>query len=100
MLVCVHEAQCYHLRMRFSMCWNVKQDEETHLFPNCRSLISAGVATAALFVRWRICLWRPGALIALAERLNASTVITLDRRHFAAVKSRHVPAFNLLPEFG
>jgi predicted nucleic acid-binding protein len=35
--------------------------------------------------------------IALAERLQAPTVITLDRRHFAAVHPRHRPAFELLP---
>jgi uncharacterized protein len=37
------------------------------------------------------------SLVALAERLRAAVVITLDRRHFAAVKPRHRPAFDLLP---
>jgi predicted nucleic acid-binding protein len=37
------------------------------------------------------------SVIALAERLDATTVITLDRRHFAAVKPRHRDAFQLLP---
>lgn len=37
------------------------------------------------------------SVVALAERVGASTVITLDRRHFAAVKPRHVDAFDLLP---
>jgi len=37
------------------------------------------------------------SVIALAERLQASTVITLDRRHFAAVKPTHREAFELLP---
>jgi predicted nucleic acid-binding protein len=37
------------------------------------------------------------SLIALAERIGAGIVITLDRRHFAAVKPRHVEAFDLLP---
>jgi len=37
------------------------------------------------------------SVIALAERLGASVVITLDRRHFAAVVARHMPAFELLP---
>lgn len=36
--------------------------------------------------------------IALAERLDTDLVITLDRRHFAAVQPRHCPAFRLLPE--
>lgn len=35
--------------------------------------------------------------IALAERLDAPTVITLDRRHFAAVVPRHREAFELVP---
>jgi hypothetical protein len=37
------------------------------------------------------------SVIALAERLDAEIVITLDRRHFAAVKPRHREAFQLLP---
>lgn len=35
--------------------------------------------------------------IALAERLDAKVVITLDRRHFAVVAPRHCKAFDLLP---
>lgn len=37
------------------------------------------------------------SVIALAERLDATTVITLDRRHFGAVRPRHADAFALLP---
>lgn len=37
------------------------------------------------------------SLVALAERTGASTLITLDRRHFAAVRPRHIEAFELLP---
>jgi predicted nucleic acid-binding protein len=37
------------------------------------------------------------SVIALAERVNAVVVITLDHRHFAAVKPRHVDTFELLP---
>ena len=37
------------------------------------------------------------SVIALAERLRTETVITLDRRHFRAVKPRHCRAFRLLP---
>jgi predicted nucleic acid-binding protein len=37
------------------------------------------------------------SVIALAERINAVVVITLDHRHFAAVKPRHVATFELLP---
>ena len=38
------------------------------------------------------------SVIALAERLNTVVVITLDRRHFAAVRPRHAPALQLLPD--
>lgn len=37
------------------------------------------------------------SVIALAERLETPYVVTLDHRHFRAVKPRHVPAFELLP---
>ena len=37
------------------------------------------------------------SVIALAERLDAKVVLTLDRRHFAAVVPRHCPSFRLLP---
>jgi predicted nucleic acid-binding protein len=37
------------------------------------------------------------SVIALAERFEASTVVTLDHRHFAAVRPRHRPGFELLP---
>jgi uncharacterized protein len=37
------------------------------------------------------------SVVALAERLDASTIVTLDRRHFSAVKPRHRDAFELLP---
>jgi uncharacterized protein len=37
------------------------------------------------------------SVVALAERLDAHVIITLDRRHFAAVKPRHCEAFDLLP---
>ena len=37
------------------------------------------------------------AVIATAERFGATTVATLDRRHFTVVRPRHVPAFTLLP---
>ncbi|MGD8215760.1 type II toxin-antitoxin system VapC family toxin [Aestuariimicrobium sp. Y1814] len=38
------------------------------------------------------------SLIALAERLKITEVATLDRRHFAAVRPRHIEALSLLPE--
>lgn len=37
------------------------------------------------------------SVIALAERIGARTVITLDRRHFAAVVPLHCDAFEILP---
>jgi predicted nucleic acid-binding protein len=37
------------------------------------------------------------SLIALAERLDAGVILTLDRRHFAAVTPRHRPSFELVP---
>jgi predicted nucleic acid-binding protein len=37
------------------------------------------------------------SVIALAERLGAGVVVTLDRRHFSGVKPRHREAFELLP---
>ena len=38
------------------------------------------------------------SIVALAERLNTDLIITLDRRHFAAVRPRHVSTFHILPE--
>lgn len=37
------------------------------------------------------------SVVALAERLGATTIATLDHRHFAAVRPRHVRAFRLVP---
>ncbi|MEA2512195.1 MAG: uncharacterized protein QOJ59_1682 [Thermomicrobiales bacterium] len=38
------------------------------------------------------------SVVALAERLNTDLIITLDQRHFRAIRPRHVEAFRLLPE--
>ncbi len=38
------------------------------------------------------------SVIALAERLDTPLVLTLDRRHFAAVKPAHRDALRLLPQ--
>jgi predicted nucleic acid-binding protein len=38
------------------------------------------------------------SVVALAERLDAEALITLDRRHFGAVRPRHRDAFHLLPD--
>jgi uncharacterized protein len=37
------------------------------------------------------------SLVALAERLGATRVATLDPRHFRVVRPRHVDAFELFP---
>lgn len=37
------------------------------------------------------------SIVALAERLDTDVVITLDRRHFSAVRPRHCEALSLLP---
>ncbi len=37
------------------------------------------------------------SVITLAERIGARVIITLDHRHFAAVKPSHRKAFELLP---
>jgi len=37
------------------------------------------------------------SVIALAERHNVTTVLTLDRRHFTIVRPRHVGSFELFP---
>jgi uncharacterized protein len=37
------------------------------------------------------------SIVALCERLGEPKLATLDRRHFAAVKPRHVEALELLP---
>ena len=37
------------------------------------------------------------SVIALAERLDASTIVTLDLRRFAAVRPRYRDAFELVP---
>lgn len=37
------------------------------------------------------------SVVALAERLEATVLVTLDRRHFGSVRPRHCDAFELLP---
>ena len=37
------------------------------------------------------------SVIALAERLDTDLIVTLDRRHFGAVRPRHCAAFRLAP---
>ncbi len=37
------------------------------------------------------------SIVAIAERLALRTLATTDRRHFGAIRPRHVPAFVLVP---
>lgn len=37
------------------------------------------------------------SLIVVAERLNVSTIATLDRRHFGVMRPNHAAAFELVP---
>jgi len=37
------------------------------------------------------------SVVATAERLGATVVATLDRRHFSIVRPKHVSAFEILP---
>ena len=37
------------------------------------------------------------SIIAAAERLGATTIATLERRHFSIVRPAHVPVFDLVP---
>jgi predicted nucleic acid-binding protein len=36
-------------------------------------------------------------VIAIAERRSITTILTTDRRHFGAVRPKHIEAFDLLP---
>ena len=36
-------------------------------------------------------------IVAMAERLNITKILTVDRRHFSAFKPRHGAAFEILP---
>ncbi len=37
------------------------------------------------------------SVVAIAERRSIATILTTDRRHFGAVRPKHVEAFVLLP---
>ncbi|HVB42687.1 MAG TPA: PIN domain-containing protein [Streptosporangiaceae bacterium] len=38
------------------------------------------------------------SVIAVAERLGAESIATLDHRHFSVMRPAHLPAFRLLPD--
>lgn len=37
------------------------------------------------------------SIVAIAERLGVTRILTLDRRHFGVIRPRHCDAFTLLP---
>lgn len=37
------------------------------------------------------------ALTAVAERLNVTRILTIDRRHFSIIRPKHCPAFEIFP---
>lgn len=37
------------------------------------------------------------SVVAVAERLKITRILTTDRRHFSIIKPKHCPAFELLP---
>lgn len=37
------------------------------------------------------------SIVAMAERLGIETIATVDRRHFASIRPRHVAGFTLIP---
>jgi hypothetical protein len=37
------------------------------------------------------------SVVSLAERFKTDIILTLDRRHFGAIRPRHCDAFRLLP---
>ena len=38
------------------------------------------------------------SVVALAERLDTDLVVTLDERHFRAVRPNHCPSFRIIPD--
>jgi predicted nucleic acid-binding protein len=38
------------------------------------------------------------SVVAIAERLKITSIMTTDRRHFSVIKPKHCSAFTLLPE--
>ncbi|MHA6785706.1 hypothetical protein ACVGOW_32620 [Pseudonocardia saturnea] len=37
------------------------------------------------------------SVVAIAERRSITTILTIDRRHFTAVRPNHIESFELLP---
>jgi hypothetical protein len=82
---------------------------ETHLGPEAeasflRSISSSGIAVEQLSADELVATYADlplGALdasvVATAERLSATTLLTLDRRHFSIVRPSHTGSFLLLP---
>jgi predicted nucleic acid-binding protein len=99
--VCVLPEVCYLLHTRIS------QRAESAFVRSVadgefviESLEAEDVARAETLIR-KYADWELGfvdaTVIATAERLDAIEVVTTDRRHFSAVRPRHVGAFRLSP---
>ena len=37
-------------------------------------------------------------IVAMAERLNITRILTVDQRHFRMFRPKHIPAFEILPQ--
>ena len=76
----------------------LSNDDDHHacveLFTSLHLAGRSGSCRVRWSLRWAI---SSVARIALAERLQVSEVVTLDRRHFTVVRPRHVSALTLLP---
>lgn len=55
------------------------------------------VRTAELMGKYPDIGFVDASIVAIAERLHLSSIATTDRRHFAPIKPRHCPSFELKP---
>jgi hypothetical protein len=99
--VCVLPEVCYLLHTRISQQAEAAfvraiTDGEFVI----ESLLGEDIARAETLVRKYVDLdlgFVDATVIATAERLDATEIITTDRRHFSAIRPRHVGAFHLSP---
>ncbi|MCB0045580.1 MAG: PIN domain-containing protein [Caldilineaceae bacterium] len=68
--------------------WEIVQLEESDL-ARCADILAQYADNDLDFV--------DATIIAMAERLNVATVLTLDRRHFQVIRPLHTHHFTLLP---
>jgi hypothetical protein len=64
-------------------------DLEPEDYARVRRLVTTYADLALSFV--------DASVVAIAERLEETTIATLDRRHFSVVKPVHCEAFTLVP---